>query len=83
MGVGNFAFSPHRFDLGIKFQKSYIVHDAYHYHIFICIFDLFAKNIGRLAPKVQQEFRVVYMFSRFWLLNHVTYLKLKKECLQS
>ena len=42
------------------------------------------KIIGRLAPKDQQEFRVVYIFSSFWLLNHVTYLKLrKKKCLQS
>ena len=42
------------------------------------------KIIGRLAPKDQQEFRVVYISSSFWLLDHVTYLKLrKKKCLQS
>ena len=74
MGVGKFAFLPHQFDLkvGIKFQISYIVQDADHYHIFICIFDLLAKTFGRLAPKDQQKFRVVYTSSSFWLLDQVT-----------
>ena len=37
------------------------------------------KINGRLAPKDQQKFRVVYISSRSWLLNHVTYLKLSKK----
>ena len=76
MGVGKFAFSPHQFDLqvGIKLQKWYIVQDAYHYHISFASLIYSQKIIGRLAPKVQQEYNVVYISSSFWLLNHVTYL---------